>query len=136
MFLWFFAAAFIAVMIIKSSMNYEFGSDRKKLTARLSVFAATLVAVIIHLFVAGFAIAFLWPDFPWEDRLADWVMSFLTILSGILIWGFIVPKVVFPFIGTKPTNADEHDQTQHYVNDSMPSHEDERAYQPETSSQH
>ena len=100
MFLWFFAAAFIAVMIIKSSMNYEFGSDRKKLTARLSVFAATLVAVIIHLFVAGFAIAFLWPDFPWEDRLADWVMSFLTILSGILIWGFIVPKVVFPFIGT------------------------------------
>ena len=135
MFLWFFAAAFIAVMIIKSSMNYEFGSDRKKLTARLSVFAATLVAVIIHLFVAGFAIAFLWPDFPLEDRLADWAMSFLIILSGILIWGFIVPKVVFPFIGTKPTDADEHDQTQHYVDDSMPSHEDERAYQPETSSQ-
>ena len=56
MFLWFFVAAFIAVMIIKSSMNYEFGSDRKKLTARLSVFAATLVAVIIHFFVAAFAI--------------------------------------------------------------------------------
>ena len=133
--LWFFVAAFIAVMIIKSSMNYEFGSDRKKLTARLSVFAATLVAIIIHFFVAVFAIGFLWPDFPWEDRVADRVMGFLTILSGILIWGYLVPKVVFPFIGTKPTDADEHDQTQHYVDDSMPSHEDERAYQPETSSQ-
>ena len=135
MFLWFFVAAFIYVMVIKSSMNYEFGSDRRKRTVRLSVFAATLVAVIIHFFVAVFTIGFLWPDFPREDRVADWVMGFLTILSGTLIWGYLVPKVMFSFVGTKPVKADENDEDQHYVDEIILWQGHEGTSQPETARQ-
>ena len=135
MFLWFFVAAFIYVMVIKSSMNYEFGSDRRKRTVRLSVFAATLVAVIIHFFVAVFTIGLLWPDFPWEDRVADWIMGFLTILSGTLIWGYLVPKVMFSFVGTKPVNADENDEAQHYVDEIILWQGHEGTSQPETARQ-
>ena len=41
-FILFIPFTFICVMVIKSSMNYEFGSDRRKRTVRLSVVAATL----------------------------------------------------------------------------------------------
>ena len=111
MFLWFFVAAFIYVRVIKSSMNYEFGSDRRKRTVRLSVFAATIVAIIIHFLLAAFAIGFLWPNFLLNDlfdnSVADRGMSILIIASGTLIWGYLVPKVAFSFVGTKPVNAGE-----------------------------
>ena len=135
MFLWLFVAAFIYVMVIKSSMNYEFGSDRRKRTVRLSVFATTVVAIIIHFFLTGFAIAFLWPEFPWEDHVADWVTGFLTILSGTMIWGYLVPKVMFSFVGTKPVKAGENGEDQHYVDEIILWQGHEGTSQPETARQ-
>ena len=116
-------------------MNYEFGSDRKRTTTRMSVVAATLVVVIAHYIMATGLMEFVWTGPTRDDPAATLVIHFAAATTGTLIWGFIVPKVVFSFVGKKPLGADEPDQTQQYIEQSTPSHEDERAYQPETSSQ-
>ena len=82
-------------------------------------------------FYAWFAIGFLWPDFLLNDLVdnsvadqhmsilndtvnnsqADRRMSILIIASGTLIWGYLVPKVMFSLRRTKPLGADKPDQT-------------------------
>ena len=131
----FLVFAFICVMVIKSSMNYEFGSDRKRTTTRMSVVAATLVVVIAHYIMAIGLMEFIWTGPTRDDPAATQVIHFAAATTGTLIWGFIVPKVVFYFVGTKPLGADENDQTQQYIEQSTPSHEHERPIQPETARQ-
>ena len=131
----FLVFAFICVMVIKSSMNYEFGSDRKRTTTRMSVVAATLVVVIAHYIMAIGLMEFIWTGPTRDDLAATLVIHFAAATTGTLIWGFIVPKVVFSFVGTKPLGADEPDQTQQYIEQSTPSHEHERPIQPETARQ-
>ena len=131
----FLVFAFICVMVIKSSMNYEFGSDRKRTTTRMSVVAATLVVVIAHYIMAIGLMEFIWTGPTKDDPAATLVIHFAAATTGTLIWGFIVPKVVFSFVGTKPLGADEPDQTQQYIEQSTPSHEHERPIQPETARQ-
>ena len=126
---------FICVMVIKSSMNYEFGSDRKRTITRMSVVAATIVVVIAHYIMATGLMEFIWTDPTRDDPAATLVIHFAAATTGTLIWGFIVPKVVFYFVGTKPLGADKPDQTQQYIEQSTPSHEHERPIQPETARQ-
>lgn len=130
-FILFLVVIFICVMVIKSSMNYEFGSDRKRTTIRLSVVATTLAAVIVHSILATILLNLIWTDPTRDDPAAGLVILFLAVTPGTLIWGFTVPKVVFAFVGTKPTDADNRP----YVDDSTPSHEDGWNAQPATNGQ-
>ena len=134
-FILFIPFTFICVMVIKSSMNYEFGSDRRKRTVRLSVVAATLAVVIAHSIMATGLMEFIWTGPTRDDPAATLVIHFAAATTGTLIWGFIVPKVVFSFVGTKPLGADKPDQTQQYIEQSTPLHEHERPIQPETARQ-
>ena len=134
-FILFIPFTFICVMVIKSSMNYEFGSDRRKRTVRLSVVAATLAVVIAHYIMATGLMEFIWAGPTRDDPAATLVIHFAAATTGTLIWGFIVPKVVFSFVGTKPLGADKPDQTQQYIEQSTPLHEHERPIQPETARQ-
>ena len=134
-FILFIPFTFICVMVIKSSMNYEFGSDRRKRTVRLSVFAATLVVVIAHSIMATALMEFVWTGPTRDDPAATLVIHFAAATTGTLIWGFIVPKVVFSFVGTKPVKAGENGEDQHYVDEIILWQGHEGTSQPETARQ-
>ena len=88
-------------------MNYEFGSDRKRTITRMSVVATTLAVVITHYITTTGLMEFIWTGPTRDDPAATLVIHFAAATTGTLIWGFIVPKMVFYFVGTKPAKAGE-----------------------------
>ena len=116
-FILFAAVSFICVMVIKSSINYDFGSHQKRTIIRTSVVVATVAAVIAHYILATGLLHFIWTGPTGDEPAAALAILFAAATTGTLIWGFLIPKVVFSFVGTKPPDTDERDETEQYVDE-------------------
>ena len=126
----FLVFTFIYVMVIKSSMNYEFGSDRKRTTTRMSVGAATFAAIGVHYILAAELLASIWTGPTGEDPGTALVVTLVAISTGTAMWGFLIPKIVFSFVGTKPVDTDRSDDAQHHTRDNTHQQESEHVQQP------
>ena len=130
MFIWLFVLAFIAFRVVRSSMNYEFGSSRKRTIIRMLVGTATFAAVFIHYALVGALLVSIWTGPTGEDPGAAFVITLVAISTGTAMWGFLIPKIVFSFVGTKPVDTDRSDDAQHNTHDNTLQRESEHVQQP------
>ena len=130
MFIWLFVLAFIAFRVVRSSMNYEFGSSRKRTIIRMLVGTATFAAVFIHYALVGALLVSIRTGPTGEDPGAAFVITLVAISTGTAMWGFLIPKMVFSFVGTKPVDTDRSDDAQHNTHDNTHQRESEHVQQP------
>ena len=123
MFVWLFAVLFPIFTSVKLSMNHEFGSPRRRLAIRATVLFATIMAIIAHNFVAWFFIGIALAFQPLDQQLsiqASFLANLAIIVSGTLIWGFLVPKAAYSILGTKPPQIAESPNFQHNAGVTVP----------------
>ena len=130
MFIWLFVLAFIAFRVVRSSMNYEFGSSRKRTIIRMLVGTATFAAVFIHYALVGALLVSIGTGPTGENPEPAFVITLVAISTGTAMWGFLIPKIVFSFVGTKPVDTDRSDEAQHNTHYNTHQRESEHVQQP------
>ena len=106
-FILFAIGAFVCVMTVKSSMNYDFGSNRRRTIIRSAVAIGTIAVVLIHSVIIIVALHAAVSAQDTYDPGVDLLVRLAAVVSGTLIWGFLVPKIVFSFVGRKPSSEIE-----------------------------
>ena len=125
MFVWLFVVAYIVVWTVRSSKNYELGSNRRRETIRAVVIVGTLAATVMLSLLVRFAADVLSAG---SDVANSAVLGTAITIACALILGYLIPKVVSRFVGTKPDeigrnhdNRQQEDTEDHrYAQQSVP----------------
>ena len=106
-FILFAVGAFVCVRTVKASMNYDFGSNRRRTAIRSAVAIGTTVTVLLHwVIISRLAHAALAEQSNYSTGM-DLLIRLAAVISGTLIWGYLLPRIAFSVIGKKPAQSAE-----------------------------
>ena len=107
MFLWLFIFFYTMFWTVRSSMNYEFGSNRRRQTIRAVVIVGTCAAIWMLSFSVWFAAGVTGAWSPDSDPAISAPLDIAITTACGLILGYLIPKTLFRFVGTKPDDTGE-----------------------------
>ena len=101
---WTLAIAWLVYWAFRLSKGRDLASSRRLWTVRVISAVGAFVVVVVHWLVVGSVVDALWPDLGYESAVAI-LAEVAVILSGALIWGYLVPKGVYAMFGSGSASA-------------------------------
>ena len=101
---WTLATGWIAYWAFRLSKGRDLGGAGRLWKALLISAVGAFVAVVIHWLVVGSAVDALWPDLGYEG-VAAILAEVAVILSGGLVWEYLVPRGVYAMLGAGSSSA-------------------------------
>lgn len=101
---WTLATGWIVYCSFGLSKGRDFGGARRLWMVRVISAVGAFVVVVIHWLVVDSLVDALWPDLGYEG-VAAILAEVAVILSGVLIWGYLVPKGVYARFGARSFSA-------------------------------
>ena len=100
---WTFAICWIVYWSFRSSKGRDLGSSVRLWTVRVIALVSALVAVVAHWLVLGSVVDGLWPGLGYEG-VAAILAEATVIVSGALLWGYLIPKWLFARFGASASS--------------------------------
>ena len=101
---WTLAIFWLVYWSFRLSKGRDLGGARRLWMVRVISAVGAFLVVVIHWLVVGSLVNALWPDLGYEG-VAAILAEVAVILSGALIWGYLVPKGVYARFGVRASSA-------------------------------
>ena len=101
---WTLAIFWLVYWSFRFSKGRNLGGARRLWMVRVISAVGAFVVVVIHWLVVGSLVDALWPDLGYEG-VAAILAEVAVILSGALIWGYLVPRGVYAMLGGRSSSS-------------------------------
>ncbi len=101
---WTLAIFWLVYWSFRLSKGPDLGGSRRLWMVRVVSAVGAFVVVVIHWLAVGSLVDALWPDLGYEG-VAAILAEAAVVLSGALIWGYLVPKVMYAKLGVRSSST-------------------------------